>query len=256
MTAAMCAMVMCMVAMVCGANRMIVHTAPVTVADVVRALPHDPEAFTEGLLLHQGRLFESTGEEGHSSIREIELETGRVLRQRDLDPTHFGEGIAILGDALYELTWRSGRVFVYDWKTFTPQRSMIYAGEGWGLTTDGTSLIMSNGTPEIVWRNPRTFVATRRITVTDGDEPVKGLNELEWIRGELWANIWQSERIARIDPATGRVKAWVDLSGLLAADDRTGREDVMNGIAYDPVSDHVFVTGKWWGKLFELRIDR
>ena len=229
---------------------------PTYAFDIVATYPHDPGAFTEGLFIHDGRLFESTGEVGKSSIREVDLATGRVLRKRELLPPYFGEGSVIFGDLLYELTWTSGKAFLFDWKTFEPKGEFTYEGEGWALTTDGTSLIMSDGTPTIQWRDPKTFVAKKSISVSDHGTAVKGLNELEWIKGELWANVWQSDRVARIDPSTGNVVGWIDLSGILSAMDRTGSEDVLNGIAYDAAKDRYFVTGKYWSKLFEIKLKR
>jgi glutamine cyclotransferase len=228
--------------------------APVYVADVVQAWPHDTGAYTQGLQWHQERLFEGTGQEGRSNIREVELRTGRVLRQRDLPKQYFGEGIVILGDNLYQITWKSGVAFVYDWKTFEPKGQFTYDGEGWGLTTDGTSLIMSNGSSSIVYRDPRTFAVQKTIAVTDQGQPVSKLNELEWVKGEIWANVWESDQIARIDPATGRVTGWLNLTGLLPASDRHGKEDVLNGIAYDAAGDRIFVTGKLWSKLYEIKL--
>jgi glutamine cyclotransferase len=228
--------------------------APVYVADVVQSWPHDPGAFTQGLQWYQDRLFESTGQEGQSGIREVELRTGRVIRKRDVPAPYFGEGIVILGDNLYEITWKHGVAFVYDWKTFEPKGQFKYDGEGWGLTTDGTSLIMSNGSSAIVYRDPKTFAVTKTIVVTDQGQPVANLNELEWVKGEIWANVWQSEQIARIAPATGKVTGWLNLTGLLPAADRRGSEDVLNGIAYDAAADRIFVTGKLWSKLFEIKL--
>jgi len=224
--------------------------------EVVATHPHDTSSFTEGLFFHEGRLFESTGEVGTSYIREVELTTGRAIRQRDLAPPYFGEGTIFFGDKLYQLTWTSGKAFVYDWKTFKPTGEFTYDGEGWALTTDGTSLIMSNGTPMIRWRDPKTFAVTDSISVTDHGTAVTSLNELEWVKGEIWANVWQSEQIARIDPKTGVVTGWIDLSGILKAIDRTGREDVLNGIAYDAANDRYYVTGKRWAKLFEIKLKR
>ena len=222
--------------------------------EVVRSYPHDPKAFTQGLVWHDDRLFESTGQVGQSNIREVELQSGRVIRQQDLDAPHFGEGIVLLGDNLFQITWTTGSAFVYDWKSFKRTGEFAYDGEGWGLTTDGTSIIMSNGTPSLVWRDPATFAVQKRLTVTDHGTPVSQLNELEWVKGEIWANIWQSEQIARIDPATGQVTGWIDLAGILPAIDRTGNEDVMNCIAYDAVRDRLFVTGKLWSKLYEITL--
>jgi glutaminyl-peptide cyclotransferase len=222
--------------------------------DVVAEYPHDPQAFTQGLQWHEDRFFESTGQVGNSGIREVELATGRVIRKQPLEAPHFGEGMVILGNTLYQVTWTSGKAFTYDWRTFSRAAEFRYDGEGWGLTTDGTAVIMSNGSSTLVWRDPVTFEAQRALTVTDNGVPVQQLNELEWVKGEIWANVWMSDRIARIDPATGKVLGWIDLTGLLSNLDRTGKEDVLNGIAYDATRDRVFVTGKLWPKLFEIRI--
>lgn len=221
---------------------------------VVQSYPHDAMAFTQGLVWHENRLFESTGQVGTSNIREVELNSGRVIRQQDLDAPHFGEGIVLLGEQLFQLTYTSGKAFVYDWKRFTRTGEFTYDGEGWGLTTDGAAIIMSNGTSSLVWRDPATFAVQKTITVTDHGTPVSQLNELEWVKGEIWANIWQSEQIARIDPATGNVTGWIDLKGILPSIDRTGSEDVMNGIAYDAARDRLFVTGKLWSKLYEITL--
>ena len=222
--------------------------------DVVQSYPHDAMAFTQGLVWHENRLFESTGQVGTSNIREVELNSGRVIRQQDLEAPHFGEGIVLLGEQLVQLTYTSGKAFVYDWKRFTRTGEFTYDGEGWGLTTDGAAIIMSNGTSSLVWRDPATFAVQKTITVTDHGTPVSQLNELEWVKGEIWANIWQSEQIARIDPATGNVTGWIDLKGILPSIDRTGSEDVMNGIAYDATRDRLFVTGKLWSKLYEITL--
>lgn len=228
---------------------------PAYTYDVVATYPHDPKAWTQGLQWYQNRLFESTGEVGRSGIREVELTTGKVLRQQPLEAPHFGEGIVILGSTLYQITWQSGKAFTYDWKTFARQaKEFRYDGDGWGLTSDGTSLIMSNGSEALVWRDPQTFAITRSLTVTDHGTPVKQLNELEWVKGEIWANVWQTDSIARIDPATGIVVGWIDLTGILSTLDRTGEEDVLNGIAYDAEKDRIFVTGKQWSKLFEITL--
>ena len=222
--------------------------------DVVQSYPHDAMAFTQGLVWHENRLFESTGQVGTSNIREVELNSGRVIRQQDLEAPHVGEGIVLLGVQLFQLTYTSGKAFVYDWKRFTRTGEFTYDGEGWGLTTDGAAIIMSNGTSSLVWRDPATFAVQKTITVTDHGTPVSQLNELEWVKGEIWANIWQSEQIARIDPATGNVTGWIDLKGILPSIDRTGSEDVMNGIAYDATRDRLFVTGKLWSKLYEITL--
>ena len=229
---------------------------PTYSVEVVNTYPHDRGAFTEGLFFHEGRLFESTGEVGTSFIREVDLTTGRALRQHDIGDPYFGEGTIIVGDKLFQLTWKSAKAFIYDWKTFTPKGEFTYEGEGWALTTDGKSLIMSNGSSVIAWRDPKTFKIEKTLEVNEHGTPVKQLNELEWIKGELWANVWQSDQIARIDPNTGNVVGWVDLAGILPAIDRDGNEDVLNGIAYDAAKDRIFVTGKKWSKMFEIKLKR
>jgi len=229
---------------------------PTYVAEVLQSWPHDSEAYTQGLLFDNGKLFESTGVVGKSSIREVDLTSGRVLRKKDLPEPYFGEGIVIMGNDLFEITWTSGEAFVYDVKTFEKKAQFKYEGEGWGLTTDGTSIVMSDGTAAIRFRDPKTFAVTRTITVTDNGSPVPQLNELEWVKDEIWANVYQSDQIARIDPATGRVTGWIDLAGLLPMIDRTGKEDVLNGIAYDAKTDRYFVTGKLWPKVYEIRLKK
>ena len=228
--------------------------APVYGFRVVRSFPHDRGAFTEGLFFRNGQLYESTGLNGRSSIRRVELETGRVLQQRDIAAAYFGEGIVADGDRLVELTWRSQTGFTYDLKTFKPLGAFHYPGEGWALTSDGRRLIMSDGTAQLRFLDPATLKETGRLPVTDAGEPVTNLNELEWVRGEIWANIWTTDRIARIDPASGRVVGWIDLRGLLPAADRQGGEDVLNGIAYDRAGDRVFVTGKQWPRVFQIAL--
>ena len=223
--------------------------------EVVRRLPHDAGAFTQGLLFLDGHLYESTGLEGRSSIRKVELESGRVVQQRDIPPQYFGEGIVAWKDKLVELTWRSEVGFVYDLETFALEKQFAYTGEGWGLTHDGARIIMSDGTPQLRFLDPESLQETGRITVTDEGQPVGNLNELEFVKGEIFANVWMTDRIARIDPATGKVTGWVDLAGLLPASIRA-RTDVLNGIAYDPMRDRLFVTGKLWPALFEIKLVR
>lgn len=227
---------------------------PVHTYKIVNVFPHDPRAFTQGLVYLDGVLYESTGLKGQSSLRRVELETGTVLDEARLLPMFFGEGIAVLGDRIYQLTWTAGVGFVYDRESFRLLREFRYAGEGWGMTHDGEHLIVSDGSPELAFWDPETLRETRRLTVRDGGKPVENLNELEYIDGEIYANIWHKERIARISPETGEVLSWVDLSGILDAADRTGREDVMNGIAWDEKGRRLFVTGKLWPKLFEIEI--
>jgi glutamine cyclotransferase len=221
---------------------------------VVHVYPHDRNAFTQGLEFRAGFLYEGTGLNAHSALRKVKLETGEVVQQISLSPEYFGEGITVINQQIIELTWRTETGFVYDQNSFRRQRSFSYPGEGWGLANDGTQIYMSDGTPQIrVW-DPVTLQEKRRITVRDGGAPVTYLNELEWVRGEIYANVWQTDRIVRISPTDGRVLGWVDLSGILPAADRTEHVDVLNGIAYDVLGDRLFVTGKLWPKLFEIKI--
>jgi glutamine cyclotransferase len=223
--------------------------------EVVNVFPHDPGAFTQGLVWHNGALYEGTGLEGKSSLRRVDLPTGAVLQRVTIDSQYFAEGVALLRGKLYQLTWKSGKAFVYDVESLTRTATLSYSGEGWGLTSDGTSLIMSDGSSRLRVLDPATFSTVRWLDVTASGQPVRDLNELEFVRGEIWANIWQSDQIVRIDPSNGSVRGWVDLSGLLSPADRAGASvDVLNGIAYDPDRDRLFVTGKLWPKLFEIRL--
>lgn len=223
--------------------------------DIVNVFPHDRGAFTEGLVFLKGILLESTGLEGHSTLRKVDLQSGRVLQQVRLSPEYFGEGIAVLGGKIFQLTWKNQKGFVYGLESFEVEREFTYTGEGWSLTTDGRSLIMSDGTNQIRFIDPTTFKVTRTISVFRHGLPFTQLNELEWVKGELFANIWQTQTVARIDPATGRLLGLIDFSGLLTPDDyRRGGVDVLNGIAYDAAGDRLFVTGKNWPKLFEVRV--
>jgi glutamine cyclotransferase len=236
--------------------------APIVRAQVVRVYPHDPDAFTQGLVYHDGFLYEGTGLNGRSTIRKVRLETGEVLQIRRIDQQYFGEGIAVWQDALLQLTWESGIGFVYDRATFDRTRTFTYRGEGWGLTHDGTRLIMSGPIPSepehgarstyLRFLDPKSLKEVGRVQVRDAGMPVAHVNELEFVKGEVFANIWQSERIARIDPKSGRVTGWIDLPGLLDSRE-AARADVMNGIAYDAAGGRLFVTGKLWPKLFEIR---
>jgi glutaminyl-peptide cyclotransferase len=224
--------------------------------EVVHTYPHDPGAFTQGLFYLNGFLYEGTGLPGESSIRKVRLETGEVLQKRDVPDPYFGEGIIAWKDRLLELTWQAQAGFIYDLGTFAPRGGFQYPGEGWGLTQDGKRIIMSDGTPELRFWDPETLKELGRITVTDEGRPVKDLNELEWVKGEVYANIWQTDRIARIDPATGRVTGWISMAGLANPDGRYvgGEGDVLNGIAYDAKHDRLFITGKKWPKLFEIKL--
>jgi len=216
--------------------------------------PHDRRAYTQGLIFLDGVLWESTGQYGESSLRKVELKTGKVIKQISVPRNYFAEGMTIFHNKVYQLTWQEQKGFIYDPDTFQKQGEFSYTGEGWGLTHDGESLIMSDGTDKIRFLDASTFRTTRTIRVTDRGEPVHELNELEYISGEIYANIYQTDRIARIDPKTGKILGWIDLTGLLAVKDRTGGEDVLNGIAYDVKGKRLFVTGKMWPKLFEIEI--
>jgi glutamine cyclotransferase len=222
--------------------------------EVVRAWPHDRGAFTQGLLVRNGSLLESTGLNGFSSLREVELSTGRVLKQVPVAREYFAEGLAVIGDRAFQLTWQSQRGFVYDADTFRQLETFTYEGEGWGLTTDGTQLVLSDGTSRLRLLDPRTFAVTRTINVTLDGVPLAQLNELEWINGEIFANVWQTDTVVRIDPATGKVRGVIDFSGLLPAAERAPDTDVLNGIAYDPATGRLLVTGKHWPKLYEVRL--
>jgi glutamine cyclotransferase len=226
---------------------------PVLGYDIVREYPHDPGAFTQGLVYRDGVLFESTGLEGRSSLRKVELETGRVLQQHDLESRYFAEGLADWGDELLQLTYRSNIGFVYDLETFAQRSTFSYPGEGWGLTHDGQRLIMSDGNSQLRFLDPLTRRELERLTVTDRGMPVDEINELEFVKGRIYANVWHSNRIAVIDPASGAVTAWLDLTGLRPASARDP-EAVLNGIAYDAQGDRLFVTGKLWPAVFEIRV--
>ena len=228
---------------------------PVYGYDIVRTYPHDTSAFTEGLFYLNGYLYESTGLEQHSSIRKVRLETGEVVQKYDVPPQYFGEGIVNWKDHLISLTWKSHVGFVYGLKSFQPQRQFTYDGEGWALTQDGTQILMSDGTPEIRLLNPQTLLPTGRILVTLDGRAVRNINELEWVKGEIYANVWQTNWILRIDPHDGHVASAINMAGLLAPSDIVrGQTDVLNGIAYDAKHDRLFVTGKNWPKLFEIRV--
>ena len=222
---------------------------------IVAAYPHDPDAFTQGLAIEAGQLYEGTGQYGASTVRRVDLTSGRPEKQRALGPRYFGEGIAILDGLLYQLTWQNNVVVVFDLETFEVVRTMPYTGEGWGLTHDGRELIMSDGSATIRFRDPQTFAVTREIEVRDDGVPVPMLNELEYIDGEIWSNIWYDDRIVRIAPADGAVLGYIDLANLYPRSARSS-EAVLNGIAYDSDAKRLFVTGKNWPQLYEIRVER
>lgn len=227
-------------------------SAPVVAVQQVRSYPHDSTAFTQGLLWRGGRLYESTGRYGESTLRLVELETGRVLQRVSLGQQYFAEGLASIGDRLYQLTWKEGVAFVYDAATLGSLGQVQYAGEGWGLTSDGERLIVSDGSSYLTFIRPDDFQIDTTIRVTDGGRPVDQLNELEWVRGEIWANVWHTPHIVRIDPATGRVKGRLDLAALIPS--AGDPESVANGIAYDEAGNRLLVTGKLWPRLYEISI--
>lgn len=229
---------------------------PVYGYEVVHTFPHDPNAFTQGLLFHDGNLLESTGEVGHSSLRRVELDSGKVLQRIEVPPPYFAEGITLLKGKIYQLTWQHQLGFVYDALTFEKAGQFSYTGEGWGLANDGQSLILSDGSNHIRFLDPDNFQVQRTIAVLDGDAPVREINELEYIKGEIYANIWHADRIARIDPQSGKVVGWIDLAGLLAPGEVQDEEAVLNGIALDEASGRLFVTGKLWPKIFEIRLTK
>ena len=232
------------------------HTAstPQYSFKIVHAFPHDPTAFSQGLAFRDGFLYEGTGIKGRSSLRKVRIETGEVIQRVDLPPEYFGEGITFYENEIIQLTWLSQSGFVYDASDFRLLRQFSYQGEGWGLTTNGNELFMSDGTAEIRVLDAATLVEKRRFTVRDGDKMIDQLNELEFVEGEIFANVWQTDRIARISPRTGRVLGWIDLRGLLSPMYRREGGAVLNGIAYDPARKRLFVTGKLWPNVFEIRV--
>jgi glutamine cyclotransferase len=221
----------------------------------IHVYPHDPHAFTQGLIYVDGHMYESTGLNGRSSIRMEDLATGQVLQKYDLPQEYFGEGLTDWGSNLVQLTWRGGAGFVYDRFSFSLLRTFHYTGEGWGLTHDQTQLIMSDGTAYLRFLDPKSFKEIRRMRVTDeSGRPVDQLNELEYLHGEIYANIWQTDKIVRISPRTGKILAWIDLNGIIDKNELESAGAVLNGIAYDSAGDRLFVTGKLWPKLFEIKL--
>jgi len=249
-------------------------TGPVPVYgyEVVKSYPHDPKAFTQGLIFHDGFLYESTGQYGESSLRKVELETGKIVKRTDLPRDSFAEGIALHNGQIYQLTWREGIARVFDINDFTLLREFRYQGDGWGLASDGQQLYMTNSTHVIRVMDPQTFRQVRAFPVFREDgQPLMQINELEWVKGEIWANIWHSENpnilgktnhIARIDPQSGKLLGWIDLTGISPADqpkdpndpEDPKSENTLNGIAYDEATDRIFVTGKSWRRLYEIKL--
>jgi glutaminyl-peptide cyclotransferase len=222
--------------------------------EVVNSYPHDPKAFTQGLVFHDGELLESAGGYGESTLRRVELKTGKVLKRVEVERQFFAEGLALMNGKLYQLTWQNQRGFVYDPETFEKTGEFAYRGEGWGLTHDADSLIISDGSSQLRFLDPADYRVKRAVNVTDRGRPVLQLNELEYVKGEVFANVWHRNAIARIDPQTGHVRGWIDLTGLLKPGEVSDEEAVLNGIAYDEAGDRLFVTGKLWPKVFEVRL--
>lgn len=237
---------------------------PVYGYEIVKTYPHDPKAFSQGLLFHNGFLYESTGQEGQSSVRKVEIETGKVLQKFDLPRDNFGEGIALHDGQIYQLTWRNGIGRVFDIEDFKLIREFTYQGDGWGLTSDGKNIFMTDGTHVMRVMDPANFKSVRMMAVMREDgRPLMQMNELEYVKGEIWANVWHSEQpeilgkpnyIARIDPTSGKLLGWINLEGISPDDVNRGDENTLNGIAYDAEGDRIFVTGKNWKKLFEIKL--
>lgn len=241
-----------------------VSSVPTYTYEVISSHPHDRDAFTQGLAFHNGFLYESTGQYEESTLRKVDITSGKIVQKTQLGDDFFGEGMAIIGDKIYQLTWREGTAFVYNLSDLKPVQEIRYQGEGWGLTFDGTNLIMSDGTHVIRFVDPATFQTVRTIAVNREDgRPLMQINELEYVKGEIWANIWHSDKpsvlgrpnhIARIDPATGKLLGYIDLSGISPDDQARDSENTLNGIAHDAATDRIWVTGKNWSKLYEIRV--
>jgi glutaminyl-peptide cyclotransferase len=231
-------------------------SAPVQTYKVIATYPHDTSSFTQGLVYaSNGQMYESTGLEGESTLRLVDIASGKTLQRIDVPAQYFAEGLAMVGDELLQLTWKHQLGFVYDRKTFKRKRTFPYKSEGWGIAYDGTSrLVMSDGSDTLTFLDPKTFASGKKLRVLDAGKPVANLNELEWIEGEVWANVWMTDRIARISPNTGEVNAWVDLSTLFPRSQRTPPADELNGIAYDKATRRIFITGKKWPKLYQISV--
>ena len=221
---------------------------------VINQYPHDPQAYTQGLIFHEGYLYESTGLRGYSTLRKVDLGSGEVVQMIELDNAFYAEGLTLWNETLVQLTWQEQIGFIYDLDDFTLVDTFYYNTEGWGLTHDDSNLIMSDGTSTLFFLDPKTLKVVRTVEVSDHGSPVTRINELEYVLGEVYANVWQTSTIARIDPSTGLVNGWIDLAGLLPVDVDPGSVAVLNGIAYDPTQDRLFVTGKLWPYLFEIAL--
>lgn len=228
--------------------------APVYTYQIVNTYPHDPEAFIQGLVVEDSVFYEGTGLNGRSSLRRVHMTSGRVEKMIPLSTSVFGEGITVYDHKIIQLTWQSHIGFIYDKETFEEIRSVAYPTEGWGITYDGSRFIMSDGSSQLFFRDTVTFEELGRVSVTDEGQPVSRLNELEYVKGEVYANVWQTDQIARINPTTGKVTAWIDLRNILSEENRQSTVDVLNGIAYDVQNDRLFVTGKLWPKIFEIKL--
>lgn len=228
--------------------------APVYGFKVIKSYPHDPKAFSQGLVAEGDTLYEGTGREGESTLRLVDLNTGKIKLSQQLDNSVFGEGITVLNDKIYQLTWKHQTGFIYDKASFKYLNRFRYSGEGWGLTHDGKNLIMSDGSSILRFLDPKTFKVVRRLQVRDRGQSIDSLNELEYVEGEIYANIWYRDVIARISPKTGAIVGWIDLNGIISDAERGDREHVLNGIAYDPQAKRLFVTGKNWPKLYEISL--
>ena len=233
---------------------------PIYTYEIVNAYPHDRTSFTQGLVFDNGVFYESAGlnaqHGGHSSLRKVEVTTGKVLKKTDVPEPYFAEGLALFDGKLFQLTWQEQKGFIYDRDTFAPKGEFQYRGEGWGLTHDGKSLILSDGSHQLRFLDPETFQEQRKISVYDKDRRIEKMNELEYVKGEIFANIWQEDRIVRVDPKDGKILGWIDMRDLLKPEDENSDTDVLNGIAYDAAQDRLFVTGKKWPKLFEIRLKK
>lgn len=227
---------------------------PVYDYQVIKRYPHNPQFFTQGLLFHEGKLYEGTGRHGQSAIMQLDLDSGEIVNRRALASRYFGEGIAVANGQIFQLTWRENMVFVYDVETLTPVTSHFWPREGWGLTWNGEHLILSDGTDQLFFINPETFVAEKQIAVRIADQPLHQLNELEFIDGEVWANVWMSQQIVRIDPLSGQVVGIIDLTGLADQTQTSGSDSVLNGIAWNEQTRRLIVTGKLWAHMFELAL--